>query len=87
MFRIWIALLAFTLLWCIPHSSWAEITRINVSATGEQGITIGFDYPYALISGDGRYVAFASSASNLVPGDTNGTYDVFVKDRQTDRPR
>ena len=30
------------------------------------------------ISADGRYVAFCSDASNLVPGDTNGKYDVFV---------
>ncbi len=35
------------------------------------------------ISGDGRYVAFSSQASNLVPGDTNGKIDVFVRDRQT----
>lgn len=32
------------------------------------------------ISADGRYVAFTSSASNLVPGDTNGRPDVFVRD-------
>jgi hypothetical protein len=32
------------------------------------------------ISTDGRYVAFTSSASNLVPGDTNGAADVFVRD-------
>jgi len=31
------------------------------------------------ISADGRYVAFASSASNLVSGDSNGQFDVFVK--------
>jgi Tol biopolymer transport system component len=35
------------------------------------------------LSGDGRYVVFSSNASNLVPGDTNGTSDVFVRDRQT----
>ena len=29
----------------------------------------------------GRFVAFVSHASNLVAGDTNGTYDVFVRDR------
>jgi Tol biopolymer transport system component len=34
------------------------------------------------ISADGRFVTFASFASNLVPGDTNGTFDVFVHDRQ-----
>jgi hypothetical protein len=33
------------------------------------------------ISGDGRYVAFASGATNLVVGDTNGVGDVFVRDR------
>lgn len=32
------------------------------------------------ISADGRFVTFASSATNLVPGDTNGTQDVFVYD-------
>jgi len=32
------------------------------------------------ISADGRYVAFASEASNLVTGDTNGAQDVFVRD-------
>lgn len=35
------------------------------------------------ISGDGRYVAFQSAASNLVSGDTNGRTDVFVRDLQT----
>ncbi len=35
------------------------------------------------ISADGRYVAFSSTASNLVPGDTNNAEDVFVKDLQT----
>lgn len=32
------------------------------------------------ISGDGRYVVFPSWASDLVPGDTNGQWDVFVRD-------
>ncbi|WP_035841844.1 TolB family protein [Kitasatospora azatica] len=35
------------------------------------------------ISGDGRVVAFSSLASNLVPGDTNNNYDVFVRDLRT----
>ncbi len=34
------------------------------------------------ITGDGRYVAFTSSASNLVTGDTNNSRDVFVRDLQ-----
>ena len=35
------------------------------------------------LSADGRYVAFWSFASNLVPEDTNEEPDVFVYDRQT----
>jgi Tol biopolymer transport system component len=34
-----------------------------------------------VISADGRYVAFSSAATNLVRGDTNGTVDLFVRDR------
>jgi Tol biopolymer transport system component len=34
------------------------------------------------VSPDGRYVAFGSNASNLVPGDTNAALDVFIRDRQ-----
>jgi hypothetical protein len=35
------------------------------------------------LSGDGRHVAFASAASNLVAGDTNGRNPIFVHDRAT----
>ncbi|HEV2755241.1 MAG TPA: adenylate/guanylate cyclase domain-containing protein [Actinomycetota bacterium] len=35
------------------------------------------------ISGDGRYVVFASKASDLVPGDENGVADIFVFDLET----
>jgi Tol biopolymer transport system component len=35
------------------------------------------------LSADGRFVAFESWASNLVPGDTNGAWDAFVHDRRT----
>jgi Tol biopolymer transport system component len=35
---------------------------------------------YPAISVDGRYIAFASDASDLVPGDGNGLSDVFVRD-------
>ncbi len=37
------------------------------------------------VSTDGSVVAFESSASNLVPGDTNGVSDVFVRDRPSGR--
>ena len=35
------------------------------------------------ISADGRFVAFDSGATDLVSGDTNGEFDIFVHDRQT----
>ncbi len=37
----------------------------------------------ASISADGRYVAFESTATNLVPGDTNGRQDIFVRNRSS----
>jgi Tol biopolymer transport system component len=53
---------------------------VSVSSTGAQGndFSVGSE-----ISADGRYVAFTSVASNLVPGDTNNSNDVFVRDRRT----
>ncbi|MFG1705861.1 S8 family serine peptidase [Nonomuraea sp. M3C6] len=36
-------------------------------------------------SADGRYAVFNSDATNLVPGDTNGKTDIFVRDRQAGR--
>ncbi|MBN1321446.1 MAG: PD40 domain-containing protein [Thermoleophilia bacterium] len=54
--------------------------RVSVDSSGSQanGASGG-----ACISPDGRYVAFQSYASNLVPGDTNGLADIFVHDRST----
>lgn len=37
----------------------------------------------ARITPDGRYIAFRSFATNLLPGDTNGVSDIFVYDTQT----
>ncbi|MBM4050348.1 MAG: hypothetical protein FJ279_35070, partial [Planctomycetes bacterium] len=55
--------------------------NVSVSTEGAQGNADSAD---ASVSSDGRFVAFASYASTLVPGDTNGWPDVFVYDRQTD---
>lgn len=55
-------------------------TRVSVASNGDQGD--GASYQPA-ISGDGRLVAFCSSGSNLVPGDTNGAADLFVHDLRT----
>ncbi len=56
------------------------IERVSVTDGGVEGN--GLSLPYA-ISSDGRYVAFYSTATNLVVGDTNGVSDVFVYDRDT----
>ncbi|TAH35937.1 MAG: calcium-binding protein [Planctomycetota bacterium] len=57
-----------------------QTTRVSVDSAGIQGNHSSED---PSISADGRFVAFYSYASNLVPGDTSGVYDVFVHDRQT----
>jgi Tol biopolymer transport system component len=56
------------------------IQRVSVSSAGDQADGQSFE---PSISGDGRYVAFGSDATNLVPGDTNGASDIFVFDCQT----
>jgi Tol biopolymer transport system component len=55
-------------------------TLVSVDNSSTQG---NADSALATISGDGRFVAFVSLADNLVAGDTNGTPDIFVHDRQT----
>lgn len=54
--------------------------RVSTDSTGIEGSDHSW---YPSISADGRYVAFWSSAGNLVPDDTNDADDVFVHDRQT----
>lgn len=51
--------------------------RVNLTAAGGQS-TGAASQP--VVSGDGRYVAFVSEAADLVPSDTNGVADVFVRD-------
>ena len=51
--------------------------RVSVSSTGGQG---NDDSSEASLSADGRYVAFSSQATNLVPGDANAKTDIFVRD-------
>jgi len=51
--------------------------RVSVSSLGGQANGPSSN---PAVSADGRVVAFASRASNLVVGDTNGRWDVFVRD-------
>jgi Tol biopolymer transport system component len=54
---------------------------VSIGIGGAPGNDLSAD---AMLSADGRYVAFTSYASNLRPGDTGGTWDVFVRDRATE---
>ena len=51
-------------------------------SVGTNGIVGNGASRSAVMTPDGRYVAFASAANNLVSTDTNGLVDVFVRDRQ-----
>lgn len=57
--------------------------RVSIASSGTQGNDLSGGSSPMGISADGRFVAFVSLASNLVPGDTNGVADIFVHDRQT----
>ena len=55
-----------------------------MTAGGKQANSGSFiEQANRVVTLDGRFVVFESYASNLVPGDTNGTRDVFVRDRGT----
>lgn len=60
----------------------APVTSTDRASVGTSGNQPNGSCEYATISTDGRYVAFASPADNLVAGDTNGNRDVFLRDRQ-----
>jgi WD40-like Beta Propeller Repeat len=82
--KLWLSLAAAALAaFAFAPSAFAapgDTTRVSDDSAGNQGDNYSLD---DAISADGRYVAFSSRSSNLVPGDTNGEADIFVKDRQT----
>lgn len=55
-------------------------TRVSVSSSGGDADDYSAAVGYGGISADGRYVIFESGADNLVPGDSNGRADVFLRD-------
>ena len=59
-------------------------TLISTTPDGESGNRPSQD---PLVSANGRWVAFMSRASNLVRGDTNGEWDVFVRDARKESTR
>ncbi|MEK6748678.1 MAG: HYR domain-containing protein [Pseudomonadota bacterium] len=62
----------------IYRISSGAITRINL---GPQGVQANNDSFSLGIGADAKYIVFVSSASNLVAGDNNAAYDIFLYDR------
>ncbi len=52
-------------------------TRVSIADGGAQADNRS---SYPSVSADGRYVAFSSTATNLITDDTNGFEDIFVRD-------
>jgi hypothetical protein len=61
----------------VHDRSTGQTTIASLSSSGRQG---NGDSDYSNVSSDGRWVVFASQASNLVRGDTNGYWDLFIRD-------
>ena len=59
-----------------------ETSRVSVASDGTQADAGSYGVS---ISADGRFVAYGSNATNLVPDDTNGVMDAFLYDRQTSK--
>ncbi|HET9769357.1 MAG TPA: hypothetical protein VFS16_00610, partial [Acidimicrobiia bacterium] len=62
----------------VRNRSTGKTERVSVAGGGGQAD--GASVTPAM-SADGRFVVFASSATNLAPGDTNGVLDIYVRDR------
>src|SRR6266496_228047 len=75
--------LMLILLFCGLSSTYAGASgiteRVSVDSSGNQS---DGDSGVGDLSADGRFVVFASFATNLVSGDTNGVGDIFLRDRQ-----
>jgi Tol biopolymer transport system component len=58
------------------HDRWTgETRRVNVSSDGDQANDVSLE---SRLSADGRFVVYASAATDLIPGDTNGQFDIFL---------
>ena len=64
----------------LVHDRWSGITELVTSRS--DGSMANGENNTGHLSADGRYVAYLSTSTNLVPGDTNGQHDIFVVDRR-----
>src|SRR5690348_14654367 len=75
---VWV--LGVTVLGLGALSAQARPTTLRTSVSSSEAQGNGLSGGPVSVSASGRYVAFRSAATNLVPGDTNGVTDVFVRD-------
>jgi len=61
----------------VKDLSTGEVTRVSTQSNGDEAA--GGDSQWVSISADGRFVVFASEATDLVAGDSNGYTDIFAK--------
>ena len=76
--------LAFTVLGLVallPVVARGQQVELTTISRGLGGLPANGESRAPAVSEDGRWIAFRSLASNLVPGDTNGVADVFLLDR------
>ena len=60
------------------------VSRVSIDGVFQSGAGDSYTtFGRRSISEDGRYIAFASDADDLVPGDFNSAYDIFRLDNQT----
>lgn len=59
--------------------------RVDVSSSGTPAD--GMTFFLCSISSGGRYLAFASQATNLVPAKTNGTWNIYIRDLKSGSTR
>lgn len=64
----------------VRDSSTGQTKRISVDNNGAQ---VGLPSQHSIVSGDGRFIVFSTSANALVPDDNNNLEDIFVHDRWT----
>ena len=82
LFFVFVILWFFSNEFSVEAQTTAPISPVSVNDQGELGNGWSSDPG---ISADGRFVVFASSANNLVSGDTNDVADIFVYDRIDER--
>jgi hypothetical protein len=78
-----VAAIALVTALAAPAARAGEVARVSVGSAGTQANATSVSAGNRALTTDARFVAFQSSSSDLVPGDTNGVEDIFVHDRVT----